>query len=123
MIPEEITQDLRLGMSLDDCLTKHNTNLRELFKQNTHPKGLIKPKKPRFNPAKYVQYRDDHYYIRKWLKGKIKLFGAYGTLEDAIKVRDELIRIGWKQKSVDKICNEVGVERIKGEYNTSVRYS
>ena len=34
MIPEEITKDLRTGMSLDECLKKHNTNLKQLFSGN-----------------------------------------------------------------------------------------
>ncbi len=40
----EITKDLRNGLSLDETLTKHNTNLKELFKINNPSKFSRKGK-------------------------------------------------------------------------------
>ena len=37
MISEEITADLKKGLSIDEVLTKHNTNLKELFKHPENP--------------------------------------------------------------------------------------
>jgi len=122
MIPKEITDDLRKGMSIEECLCKHNTNFRELFRVD-HMNTGMKPKKSKTHVAKYIQERSGHFYLRKSINGKTRMFGTYKSVEDAILVRDELERIGWKQRKVDEICERLGVSRMKGYYNNRVRYS
>lgn len=104
MIPSEITEDLRKGMSLEDCLIKHNTNLQILFETNleTH----------QTNSHKYIENRGKRFSIKKKINKRTCYFGSYSSLEDAQKVRDELIRTGWQQNKVNRICEYLEVKRI-----------
>ena len=47
-----------------------------------------------------------NYRVQKLLDGKVCSFGTYSRLEDAVNVRDELIRVGWNK---DKIKGKNGV--------------
>jgi len=104
MIPEAITRDLQNGMGLDECLKKHNTNLKILFNADD-----IKSRDPDFS---YIEKRGQNYHIKKKIKSQTYFFGIYSSLEDAKKVRDKLILTGWKQKQVNRICEEVNVKRV-----------
>ena len=103
MIPEEITEDLKKGMGLDECLKKHNTNLKDLFSDEYVPINA------------YIEKRCGKFHIKKKLRNKTYYFGKYSNLTDAQKVRNKLIEIGWKQNQVDSICKELGVKRIHGK--------
>lgn len=100
MIPYAITEDLRNGMGLEECLIKHETNLKTLF---------CDPE------LKYIEKRGVNYYIKKKKHRSTYYYGIYSTLKDAQLVRDELIMTGWKQKKVDSICKKLGVNRIPGK--------
>ena len=74
----------------------------------------VAPKRGYFRTGeKYIAGFNGKYLIRKQYKGKNRLFGVYTTLEDAIKVRDHCIMHGWKQHSIDRYCEELGVERCR----------
>ena len=103
MIPKEITRDLQSGMSLEETLIKHNTNLKILFQ---------KEKEGFYEVMKYIEKRGNHYYIKKKIMNRTYYFGTYATLEDAQRVRDQLMLCDWKQNQVDRICRGLGVERI-----------
>lgn len=109
MIPIEITEDLRAGMGLEECLIKHNTNLKTLLHRE-YPDSINSS-----SETKYIEKRGKHYHIKKKIKKKTYYYGIYPTLEDAQKVRDQLIRTGWKQNQVNNICEKVGVKRIPGK--------
>lgn len=106
MIPIEITEDLRNGMGLEECLIKHNTNLKTLLHKE-YP-NMVKSA----NERKYIEKRGQGYHIKKKIKYKTYYFGHYASFEDAMKVRDKLICIGWEQNKVNSICEELGVKRI-----------
>lgn len=109
MIPKAITDDLRNGMGLDECLIKHKTNLKILFTKEY-------PEEIRCSPEwRYIEKRGRGYDIKKKKFKSTYYFGKYKTLEDAQKVRDKLICIGWKQNQVDNICNELVITRIPGK--------
>lgn len=114
MIPIEITEDLRDGMGLEECLVKHGTNLQSLFKSN-YPE-TINPDSER----KYIEEKSNGFYIKKKRMRSTYYFGKYATLEDAQKVRNELVRTGWKQNKVDKICKKLGVKRIPNKRNNHI---
>ena len=129
MIPKAITRDLQLGMGLEECLIKHNTNLKELFESNPKKKiikknKVVKSKKQNIQRtvSKGIQERNGKFYVRKYIDGGTKLFGVYKTHEDALAVREELEKQGWKRTNVDKVCKTLNIKRIVN-YNTKVRYS
>lgn len=109
MIPQAITEDLRNGMGLEECLIKHETNLKTLFSKEYPDEIRCDPK------WKYIEKRGSNYYIKKKIFKSTYYYGRYNTLEDAQLVRDELISIGWKQNKVDNICKKLGVKRIPGK--------
>ena len=109
MIPYAITEDLRYGMGLEECLIKHETNLKTLFDREY-------PDEIRCDPElKYIEKRGVNYYIKKKKHRSTYYYGIYSTLKDAQLVRDELIVTGWKQNKVDSICKKLGVNRIPGK--------
>lgn len=109
MIPIEITEDLRAGMGLEECLIKHNTNLKTLFFKE-YPDIVTSS-----SETKYIEKRGKNYHIKKKIKKKTYFFGIYSTLEDAQKVRNQLIINDWKQNQVANICKELNVERIPSQ--------
>ena len=116
--------DLWSGMSLCDALTKHETNLHDVFQALQN-----KPQKPKGSKSKvisssepYIFIRNNTFSVRKSTKGKTKMFGTYNSMEDAIRMRDALKRDGWHQTHVDRICEELGIQRRKGFINEKVRY-
>lgn len=123
----EFQKDLQNGLSIEEACSKHDVSFGEavlgfnpLQKRNKNKK---KGKKVKCStPSKYIFQRDDSFTVRKNVKRKTMVFGTYSSLEDAVKVRDELIRIGWKQRSVDSICERLGIIRRHGA-GGHVRYS
>lgn len=124
----EFQKDLQAGMSIQKACEKHQVTFKyacdALLKQGVKKK---KPKKPRKKITKstgelYIQQRNDHFYLRKLIRGKIRMFGTYKSLEDAVRMREYCNENGWKQKSIDKYCEILGIERCKHHTNT-VKYS
>lgn len=122
----EFQKDLQNGLSIDEACSKHDVGFGEVvlsFNPLQKKKKSKKSKKVKCStPSKYIFQRDDRFTIRKTIKSKTMIFGTYHSLEDAIRVRDELISIGWKQRSVDKICEQFGICRRQGP-GCHVRYS
>ena len=121
-----IRQDLLNGMSIEDVCHKHETNLHDLFntfhgyqRKRTNQKNASIRK----SPEHHIFIRNNTYAVRKSIKGKQRMFGTYNSLEDAIMIRDTLEAEGWKQRSVDSICERLNIERRKGYINSKVRYS
>ena len=108
--------DIRNGMTIQDALTKHGLTFLEAFQKTKKPKNQKKKKKKKWvsiTEEKYIQSRNNHYYVRKTINGRTRLFGTYKTLEDAVKIRDYCMEHGWKQYSIDKYCEILGIERCK----------
>ena len=126
MTLELLQQDLRDGMSIEDACTKYGVSFKYVVANMPRPfkpRGKRKPKRAKtYTGEKYIQHRDGHYSLRKNIKGRMMFFGTYSSLEDAMKVRDYCIVHGWKQRSIDKYCERLGVERVKAP-NCRVRYS
>jgi len=106
MIPPEITRDLQNGMGLEECLIKHNTNLKTLM---TNPYTFTKELN---DETKYIEKSGRKWYVKRRVNGKTKYYGYYRCLEDAQRVRDRIIELDWKQSKVDSVCKELGIERI-----------
>ena len=101
MISEEITADLKKGLSIDDVLKKHNTNLKELFKRSKNPQPV---KGKSFKPKNYWHdKRRDVYIIVKTVNGKRKNFGQYKS-EKEVKLAVELFeKYGWNKEDVWRV--------------------
>ena len=115
--------DLWNGMSINDALIKHETNLHDVVRalQNKPHKPGSKSKVTS-SPEHYILIRGDTYAVRKSIKGKNRMFGTYNSMEDAIRMREALKLDGWHQRHVDRLCEELGIQRRKGFINEKVRY-
>ena len=114
-IPKEITEDLRSGLSLEETLIKHNTNLKILFNNIEHEN--IKKKNVLYNSdwRNIKPTRSSTYGISKQVNGIRLSFGTYKTFEDAKLVRDELERVCWDKEKLPEILSKHNiVMRRKG---------
>lgn len=93
--------------SLDETLTEHNLTLAEAFQLS------LKKQPTETITEKYIRKLRKGYCIRKSVKGKIVNFGCYQSLEDAVTVRDCLIKDGWRQYRLKKICEKLNIEMIQ----------
>ena len=112
--------DLQDGMTLEDACRKHQIS----FKYACDNMGKIQKKKirPRNTSStyagEYIQERNGKYFVRKYVpsckrkNSSTVMFGTYNSLEDAIKMREHCKKHGWKKRSVDKYCRELGIERV-----------
>lgn len=114
---------LKHGMTISEALTKHNLTFKQAFqefheyqKKNQNRENGKKQRIEKTTNEQYIYARDGRYYLRKCIKNESKFFGVYRTLEDAMKVMDYCIQYGWKQHSIDRYCEELGVERLKHKY-------
>ncbi len=103
MIPESITEDLKAGLSLEDALRKHGTNLQELFKNNPH-------REPVLTDWTYIQQTEHgSFRVYKTINNCRFTFGTYSTHEDALIVRNELIKCGWDKEKLESIQQYKGI--------------
>lgn len=118
----EFREDL-CNMSLNDALLKHETNLRSAVQllQNK-PSRQYKKSKVTPSPEQYILIRGGICTIRKSVKGRTRIFGSYNSLEDAVRMREALEEDGWHQRHVDRLCDELCIERRTGHINEKVRY-
>lgn len=104
MVSAELTNDLRNGLSLEETLKKHNTSLREIFKDINNYPVKTEQRTPKTEEWKYIQLTRNHTYrIIKGVNRHRVSFGTYKSFEDARKVREELIECGWDKTELDKI--------------------
>lgn len=122
-----VREDLQQGMSIKEVLLKYELTFHQLFNMLHHtPKDDGRKKRKRRPPEMdYItkpKTKKKCYLIQKRVNGEYLRFGVYRTKNDAIKVRDALIEDRWNQHHVDKICQEVGVERIPGRKDLEYRF-
>ena len=90
-------------------------------------KDLPKPKKKHYNkwtvkenPNKYVYKTGTKWKVQKYLNGKNETFGYYSTIEEALKVRDDLEDNNWKHSKPKKKYNRWNSEENPNRYITKV---
>ena len=87
----EIRQRLVDGASINDVCREYGLSFKELMDMLR-----FKSKKKSSNSLKYIQKNFWKYTIKKKIEGKGTLrFGFYYDLNEAIKVRNELIACDW----------------------------
>lgn len=114
---DDLQDDIRNGMKLEDALIKHNLTLKDAFDMVHKPLTVKTRKKPYRRPNVYkhieksISRKGDAYHVRKHINGKTVWGGAYSSLEDARLVRDFLDEHGWNIVKVNEACKKYGIER------------
>ena len=118
---QTIRQELWDGASIEEVLIKYHISFKELWDMFCHYD--VQPyKKGVKQHHDYILERKGSFTVRKSICGKTKMFGVYNSLEDAILMRERFEEDGWHQRNVDRLCEEMGVERRKNHPNCHVRY-
>lgn len=128
---QQFQQDLRNGMTLEATLQKHQLTLIEVWTElNRSTAGRPSEKKQYKNNTgldptgeKHIFKRNGRYTLRKYSRGKTRMYGVYRSMEDAVRVRDYCMEHGWVQRNIDRYCKILDVERCKGHGNCKVRYN
>ena len=116
-----VRKDLQNGKTIEQVCKDHNITFKTLC-DTFHGYIRTKKKTKSTTPTKYIEVRNGRACVRKTINGKTRIFGTYNRLEDAIIMRDALEQDGWHQTHVDRLCQELGIERRKGQINEKVRY-
>ena len=58
--------------------------------------NIILPPRGLRRCRQYIRWNNGKWSIQKKINGKIKYFGRYNTLEEAVERRNELYRNGWE---------------------------
>ena len=104
----ELQKDLQDGMELFKALNKHNVTLSYALEHMD--KNIGRPPARQRRKERYIR-KSHAYSIYKWVEGKHTCFGTYDTMNDAIKVRNQLIKQGWDKRKLNNICEELGITR------------
>lgn len=102
----EISKDLQKE-TIENICTKYNISFKELveysFRNNLptdRDRGL----------DNYIYKKGDSFVITKTVKGHFEYYGIYDSLEDARKVKKELINCNWDKSQLPLILEKLGVK-------------
>lgn len=56
--------------------------------------------------------KNGNWTVNKYLGEGAEYFGTYRTKKEAILVRNELIDVNWDKNELDRILDELGIERV-----------
>ena len=107
---------------LNEILQKHQTNLKKVMSTKNKKVHEEKSKKKTKTNIVNITYTRGVYMIKKYINSKNVYYGSYDTLEDANRVKQELIKNNWDKTCLDKICKELGVRRRSKE-NVVLKYT
>ena len=107
----QFQKDLQKGLRIDEALSNHQLTLLDAF--NTLHQIPMKHKKQIISENKYLLIRKQSVQVRKKINGKWECYGSYKKIGDARKLRDHLIEHDWKVNDLDKLCEELDLERAK----------
>lgn len=119
MVDVNIIEDLRKGESLEDTLVKHGTNLKEIFKDiNKYSPERVKrtPDSPEWRNIQLT--KQNTYRITKTINGHREFYGTYKSFNDAVIVREELIKCNWNIHELPRILERNNIRKQGRRHNT-----
>jgi hypothetical protein len=107
-------KDLQKGMSIDEALHKHQLTLSEAFhglhyNGENHKKTLSTKNKNKF----IITSGRNRHKIRKTINHEYVNFGVYESIQDARRVRDQLLSCGWDKTQLPQIWRKLHIEPIR----------
>ena len=110
---KQFQDDLKAGMTIEDALKKHQLSFQYVMKHINKVKYMEIPEPS--NTTKHIGIQNGKYIVKKSFDGKMRSFGTYLTLEDALKIRECCMIDGWIQTNINRYCREHGIHRCKGK--------
>ena len=107
----EFQDDLRNGLTLDEALRKHGLTFKEAV-DAIHGYTRSKTKSERTLPM-YISKVGNCFQIKRKIKGYTIYYGAYASLEDAMKMKAHLQQNGWYKRKLPQYRKELGIPPIK----------
>ena len=111
-VADDFIEDMKNGMSLENALQKHDVSFKDAVELLQKQSGRGK-KKTQWNAKtgeKYIsKTKNGKYLIRKNINGKMRYFGYYDNIQDAIKVRDYFSENGWYWQRLNAVQKRLGV--------------
>ena len=114
MSVKEFREDLK-HMTLDEALAKHNMCLKDLF--NCHQNKTLE-KRVKCNVPNIFEVHEGCFTIQKTKNHVKEHYGTYHSLNDAVRVRDELEKCDWDKKQLLSILSKLGInhKHLTGNY-------
>lgn len=113
---EKFRNDLRSGKSIEEVLETHKIDLgTALYLMQKH-NGIRRRRRPKTQSScttgeKYISRYGNKYWLRKTVNKKLRSFGRYDSLEDAIKVRDYMMVHGWYITKLETAQRNCGIKK------------
>lgn len=112
MVDIELINDLKKGGGLDEVLTKHNTNLKEIFDDLNHYPAERVQRTPDSEEWRNIHLtKSNTFRIMKTVNKHREFYGTYKSFEDAKKVKSELIKCNWDPKKLDRILAKHNIRK------------
>ncbi len=102
---EDLRKDLQI-LSIEDVLKKYGIGFKDLFDLS----------KQIDDEEKYISFSSgDMYFVSKTINGMSVYFGSYRDKDEAIKVRDELIKNKWDKEKLPEILDRLDIKSKCGD--------
>ena len=112
-VADEFKKDLQEGASLEETLEKHDISFQDavqlLIRQGKGKKNKLTTWDAKTGEKYIIKTITGKFMIRKSVNGKMRYFGSYETLEDAIIVRNYLVENGWYWQRIKATRKKLGV--------------
>jgi N-glycosylase/DNA lyase len=96
----ELQEDLQ-RLSIEELVKKYDLSFKELFELS---------KQIDVEDKYIIENVSGSYSVSKSVNGVSEYFGSYMDKEEAIKVRDELIKCNWDKEKFPEILNELEIK-------------
>lgn len=98
---EKVRTELKEGATIEETCCKYGLSFQELCEFLKRPNFI--PYRKIISDENYIYAVGQRYEVSKTVNGEKYTYGAYHNLDDAIKVRDELISLRWRVNPDDYI--------------------
>ena len=107
----DVRTELKNGMTIDEACKKYHVTFSELVDSLKNSESYYTTINYR-----YISKNNSRYIIQKSINNKSVIFGSYFDLEDAIEVRDQLIKLDWNVDKNDFLGDMYIVKTLKGGF-------
>lgn len=109
-----IRTELKNGMTIDEVCRKYRISFIDLINTLKYNKTTV--------DYQHIFKNGSRYIIQKSIDGKSKVYGSYFQLEDALDVRDQLIKLDWKVDEKEYLGDMYITKTLKGDFRVAKNF-